>query len=115
MLFIAELAIRRGLNTWPKGAKWPTEVHLSDESQQRITREASTSGSDDSAAQTATRKLAESRESELTAQTKKQDATEAREMPSGKAFSGADNIFSDFCHRTRGCGRDEAYYSIALA
>ncbi|KIJ39940.1 hypothetical protein M422DRAFT_75814 [Sphaerobolus stellatus SS14] len=69
-----ELAIKRGLSTWPRGARWPIEVFQSND----IPREETSIEKD--AAETANRDLAEKQESELTLQTERQADSERREL-----------------------------------
>lgn len=77
----SELAARRGLKTWPRGAGWPAAVQ---------TDEAGSSGrtppalSSDTAADAANLRLAESQEQALAQQTGKMESTESRGMPSGE-------------------------------
>ncbi|KAJ3554539.1 hypothetical protein NM688_g3054 [Phlebia brevispora] len=75
-----ELAIRRGLRTWPKGARWPTEVRLNGNADEE-TNESERQRSEDPGAHTATRKLARTQETELAGQTTRQDTLDSREMP----------------------------------
>ena len=76
------MAIRRGLRTWPKGARWPTEVRLSENTDKGENAYQTTKH--DKAAQEASRKLAETQESELAGQTSRQDTTDSREIPQGQ-------------------------------
>ncbi|KAI0764706.1 FabD/lysophospholipase-like protein [Fomes fomentarius] len=73
-----ELAAKRGLRTWPRGATWPSRVHPAGEgavaSSEGPSYEASTPRS-------ANRKLAETQESALAKQANKQESTEQREVP----------------------------------
>ncbi|TBU41999.1 FabD/lysophospholipase-like protein [Dichomitus squalens] len=73
-----ELAAKRGLRTWPKGATWPTRVFSGDtggqKSEQAPEYEASTPES-------ANLKLAQTQEAALAKQTDKEDSTEARALP----------------------------------
>ncbi|KAI0655037.1 FabD/lysophospholipase-like protein [Cubamyces menziesii] len=73
-----ELAAKRGLRTWPRGATWPARVRPGDEGAAQTSRvppfEASTPD-------TANMKLAQTQESALAKQTDKQGSTERREMP----------------------------------
>ncbi|OJT06010.1 Cytosolic phospholipase A2 zeta [Trametes pubescens] len=73
-----ELAIKRGLHTWPRGATWPTRVHPGDEGAAETSRvpdyEATSPDS-------ANAKLAQTQESALAKQTDKQDSTDKRGMP----------------------------------
>ncbi|KAI9069393.1 FabD/lysophospholipase-like protein [Trametes sanguinea] len=73
-----ELAAKRGLQTWPRGATWPTRVRPGDEGAAETAQvppfEASTPDS-------ANLKLAQTQESALAKQTDKQGSTEKREMP----------------------------------
>ncbi|KAJ8469509.1 hypothetical protein ONZ51_g8947 [Trametes cubensis] len=75
-----ELAAKRGLRTWPRGATWPARVRPGDEGAAQTSRvppfEASTPD-------TANMKLAQTQESALAKQTDKQGSTERREMPQG--------------------------------
>ncbi|OSC98862.1 FabD/lysophospholipase-like protein [Trametes coccinea BRFM310] len=73
-----ELAAKRGLQTWPRGATWPTRVRPGDEGAAETAQvppfEASTPDS-------ANLKLAQTQESALAKQTDRQGSTEKREMP----------------------------------
>ena len=79
----AELAARRGLRTWPRGASWPAEVHPShvhgDDAEAESA--AADKDDDDEAARAASRKLAETQESALAQQTTRQSSTEGRSIP----------------------------------
>lgn len=77
----AELALKRGLRTWPKGAGWPTEVRITKESKPVDLIELKADQSADTAAHAAARKLAKTQESELAEQTHKKDTTEAHSIP----------------------------------
>ncbi|THH27869.1 hypothetical protein EUX98_g6326 [Antrodiella citrinella] len=72
-----ELAAKRGLKTWPRGAAWPAAVQTS------LASNGDTPPvfSPDSAADAANTKLAQSQETALAEQTEKQESTEGREMP----------------------------------
>lgn len=74
-----ELASKRGLKTWPRGASWPAAVQTA----QAADATAPPDLSSDAAADAANVKLAQTQESALAAQTDKQESTESREMPSG--------------------------------
>ncbi|KAI0666447.1 FabD/lysophospholipase-like protein [Trametes maxima] len=73
-----ELAAKRGLSTWPRGATWPARVRPGDKGAAETSRvpqyEASTPD-------TANLKLAQTQESALAKQTDKAGATEQRGMP----------------------------------
>ncbi|KAH9896493.1 FabD/lysophospholipase-like protein [Cubamyces lactineus] len=73
-----ELAAKRGLRTWPRGATWPARVRPGDEGAAQTSRvppfEASTPD-------TANMKLAQTQESALAKQTDRQGSTERRGMP----------------------------------
>lgn len=69
-----ELAAKRGLRAWPKGAGWPMPVQ-SVEGSERVTP------STDSDADAANLKLAKTQESALAEQTDKQESTEDRDIP----------------------------------
>lgn len=71
---VAELAAKRGLRAWPKGAGWPMPVQ-SVEGSERVTP------STDSDADAANLKLAKTQESALAEQTDKQESTEDRDIP----------------------------------
>ena len=80
----AELAAKRGLRTWPRGATWPSRVHPGDEGA------AASSGIpayEASTPDTANLKLAQTQESALAKQTDKQGSTEQREVPQGQPVS----------------------------
>ncbi|KAH8099985.1 FabD/lysophospholipase-like protein [Cristinia sonorae] len=90
-----ELAAKRGLKTWPKGAGWPSAVQsevVEDIGAGKADRGSSPSVPPASAdatdfdANAANLKLAHSQESALAAQTDKQESTEGRDMP--RAASG---------------------------
>ncbi|OCH95436.1 FabD/lysophospholipase-like protein [Obba rivulosa] len=76
-----ELAARRGLRTWPRGAGWPTKVQPVEEtltpSKRAITSPPSSS------AEAANVKLARTQESTLTKQTGRRESTEQRSVPEG--------------------------------
>ncbi|TCD70189.1 hypothetical protein EIP91_004368 [Steccherinum ochraceum] len=76
-----ELAVRRGLKTWPRGAGWPVAVQTDHASNGRTPP----AFSKDSAADAANLRLAASQEAALQEQTGKMENTESREMPSGAA------------------------------
>ena len=82
----AELAIKRGLRTWPKGTGWPTEVKVKDGT--GAADRTSPGGRDsgpkytaDGPAEAAVRKLADAQEAEIAGQTSRTEATEARDIP----------------------------------
>ncbi|KAF7795977.1 hypothetical protein EIP86_007146 [Pleurotus ostreatoroseus] len=87
------MAIRRGLRTWPKGARWPTEVRLSENTDKG--EDAYQTTKHDKAAQEASRKLAETQESELAGQTSRQDTTDSREIPQESGTSRLDDLDED--------------------
>lgn len=74
----SELAVRRGLKTWPRGAGWPVAVQTDHASNGRTPP----AFSKDSAADAANLRLAASQEAALQEQTGKMEDTESREMPS---------------------------------
>ncbi|CDO78125.1 hypothetical protein BN946_scf184725.g4 [Trametes cinnabarina] len=86
-----ELAARRGLQTWPRGATWPTRVRPGDEGAAETAQvppfEAWTPDS-------ANLKLAQTQESALAKQTDRQGSTEKREMPEGERQPSSDPPFS---------------------
>ncbi|KAI0699790.1 FabD/lysophospholipase-like protein [Cerioporus squamosus] len=81
-----ELAAKRGLKTWPRGATWPTRVHPGDEGA------AETSGVpqyEASTPDTANLKLAQTQESALAKQTDKTGTTERRDIPQDETDTSA--------------------------
>ncbi|KAK7690859.1 hypothetical protein QCA50_005961 [Cerrena zonata] len=76
-----QLAAKRGLRTWPKGAGWPTAV----QSTQHSGKDTPPIRSD---ADAANLKLAETQESALAEQTAKQESTEDRDIPKASASNG---------------------------
>jgi len=74
-----ELAARRGLRTWPRGAGWPAKVQSADRSSTSGDRAGVSSPS--SAAEGANVKLARTQESALAKQADKQESTEQHGMP----------------------------------
>ncbi|KAI0635382.1 FabD/lysophospholipase-like protein [Trametes polyzona] len=73
-----ELAAKRGLKTWPKGATWPSRVHPGDEYAAEASRVPPFEATSPT---TANAKLAQTQESALAKQTDKQGSTERRDMP----------------------------------
>lgn len=76
-----ELAARRGLRTWPKGASWPAEVHPSHVHADDAHEETTEEDDSDEEARAASRKLAETQESALAEQTHRRSSTEERSIP----------------------------------
>ncbi|KIP11177.1 hypothetical protein PHLGIDRAFT_114837 [Phlebiopsis gigantea 11061_1 CR5-6] len=70
-----ELAVKRGLRTWPRGASWPAEVHPAH------AHRPGADGTGDTEARAAIRKFAESQESALAEQTHRQDSTGEHGLP----------------------------------
>ncbi|GJE96563.1 FabD/lysophospholipase-like protein [Phanerochaete sordida] len=75
-----ELAARRGLRTWPRGASWPAEV-LPSQLHAQDNGEGVDPADGDEEARAASRKLAESQESALAEQTHRQSSTDERGIP----------------------------------
>ncbi|KAI0682847.1 FabD/lysophospholipase-like protein [Cytidiella melzeri] len=75
-----ELAAKRGLRTWPKGAGWPVKLLASSEGE-GTKGKIDLSGDDDVQARQASRKIAETQEIALAEQTDRQTDTETRELP----------------------------------
>ncbi|KAI0746311.1 FabD/lysophospholipase-like protein [Daedaleopsis nitida] len=77
-----ELAAKRGLRTWPRGATWPARVRPSeDEDDEEGTSASGVPQYEASTPDAANRKLAETQQSELARQTDRQGSTEQRDMP----------------------------------
>ncbi|KAI0346554.1 FabD/lysophospholipase-like protein [Trametopsis cervina] len=89
-----ELAVKRGLRTWPKGAGWPVKVvapppekEADDEpdrtvaSQRLAAEEADANANADAEAARASRKLAETQQSALAVQADRKSDTDARGIP----------------------------------
>lgn len=83
-----ELAMRRGLKTWPKGAGWPAAVQTTDVS----ATESPSATFSTSATDAANLRLAQRQESALAEQADKQESTESREMPSGELASSTSKL-----------------------
>ncbi|KAI0078788.1 FabD/lysophospholipase-like protein [Panus rudis PR-1116 ss-1] len=75
-----ELAAKRGLRTWPKGAGWPTAIQASAEDPAEATRNSSAPSVEDEA-DSANVKLAQTQESALADQAGKQEVTEDKGIP----------------------------------
>ncbi|KAH9855478.1 FabD/lysophospholipase-like protein [Lenzites betulinus] len=73
-----ELAAKRGLKTWPRGATWPSRVHPGDEGAAETSHLPSFEATSPDAANA---KLAQTQESALAKQTDKQGTTERRDIP----------------------------------
>lgn len=73
-----ELAARRGLRTWPRGASWPAEVHPS---HLHVNDTDVAEAAEDAEARAASRKLAESQESALAEQTHRKNTADERGIP----------------------------------
>ncbi|KAI0354075.1 FabD/lysophospholipase-like protein [Trametes cingulata] len=73
-----ELAAKRGLQTWPRGATWPARVRPGDEGAAETSR---VPPFEASSPDVANLKLAQTQESALAKQTDKQGSTERRDMP----------------------------------
>ena len=76
MLFI-EYATRKGLSTWPKGARWPAEIEGETQSDRDVTKRVK----EDSAKQSANRRLARDQESQVREQTARRKEQEGRDIP----------------------------------
>lgn len=81
-----ELAARRGLRTWPRGASWPAEVYPS-HLHAADTDEVAEAAESDEEARAASRKLAETQESALAEQTHRQSSTDERSIPDRESRS----------------------------
>jgi hypothetical protein len=81
LILIAELAAKRGLRTWPRGARWPVQVQTPEDKPSRTTNVPPPVSSTDPAAEAANLKLAQTQESELAQQTDKQVESEGRGIP----------------------------------
>jgi cytosolic phospholipase A2 len=88
-------ARRRGLSTWPQGARWPAEIHTEVSpvmAEVTTTSEPTTSaseapGPDETPEQAANRELAASQEEEIAGQTAKQKVSEEHAMPTTESRS----------------------------
>lgn len=90
---VVEYATRRGLSTWPKGARWPAEVvspHSEPDQAQDHTKKATAESDQDSA--DPNRRLARSQESEVTEQATRQESIEKkdRQIPKGESLTQAE-------------------------
>ncbi|EMD34109.1 hypothetical protein CERSUDRAFT_86863 [Gelatoporia subvermispora B] len=72
-----DMAARRGLRTWPRGAGWPAQVQSADPTPGSGER----AGNPSSAEEASNVKLARTQESALAKQTDKQEMTERRNLP----------------------------------
>ncbi|KAF8322241.1 FabD/lysophospholipase-like protein [Clavulina sp. PMI_390] len=79
-----EFALRRGLSTWPKGARWPVTIDEEGNVTEQGDVPSGTSPSD-----TANRKLAQAQEGQLAGQQKKQQDTDERSIPSSSESSAS--------------------------
>jgi hypothetical protein len=75
-MLLIEYASRRGLSTWPKGARWPVEIDAPVDvgGETDIAK-------DDSVVDSTNRRLAQEQESQVREQTEKQKQQESRAMP----------------------------------
>ncbi|KAG8842230.1 hypothetical protein FRB91_004298, partial [Serendipita sp. 411] len=74
-----EYATRRGISTWPKGARWPVELNAQQSS--TPSPSASTGGDGGQNDTDPNRRLAESQESQVKEQTERQKERESRPIP----------------------------------
>lgn len=73
----AEYATRKGVSTWPKGARWPAEI----EGETQTDRDMTNRDEGDSFEESANRRLAHDQESQVREQTKKRTEQEGRTIP----------------------------------
>ncbi|KAG8749919.1 hypothetical protein FRC14_000955 [Serendipita sp. 396] len=74
-----EYATRRGISTWPKGARWPVELNAQQSSTPSPPASTGGNGGQDDA--DPNRRLAESQESQVKEQTERQKESESRPIP----------------------------------
>ena len=87
---VLELAAKRGLRTWPKGATWPTRVFSGDSGE---TGSPEAPDYEASTPESANLKLAQTQEAALAKQADKEDSTEARRLPNGALVNTTTYIF----------------------
>ncbi|KAF8580443.1 FabD/lysophospholipase-like protein [Ramaria rubella] len=84
----SELAAKRGLRTWPRGARWPARVSVPTHRVSQSTNSLAMPFSHP-AAETANLKLAETQEDALAQQANKQSETDVKDMPDPSQTSGS--------------------------